>query len=161
MHCRRVGEDAYLVVLDKEEKVVASILKVAASHSIEGGWVQGLGSVKTIALGYYDLPKRTYLKRKFDEDMELSGLTGNLGMDGSNRVLHAHCSVSGPELISFSGHLFEARVAVTAEFLVKDLGVRLDRAEDPSIGLKLIQPAPGKARKRPGKRAGKRKGAGA
>jgi predicted DNA-binding protein with PD1-like motif len=52
--------------------------------------------------------------------------------------------VSGPELISFTGHLFEAKVAVTAEFLLRGFGVRLERADDASVGLRLIQPEGGR-----------------
>ncbi len=143
MHTRKAGDREFLVVLEKDDRVVANLLKVAAEAGIEGGWVSGLGSLKDIELGYYDLPRRTYLKRQFEEDMELCGFTGNFAMHGSERVLHAHATVSGPELISFTGHLFEARVAVTAEFLVRDLGVRLERAEVPSVGLKLLQPEGG------------------
>src|SRR5262245_27125801 len=154
MHCRRVGERTLLVVLEKEEKVVASLLKAAADHGIEGGWISGLGSIKDIEIGYYDLPKRSYLKRKFDEDMELAGFGGNFSMAGAERVLHAHCSVSGPELISFTGHLFEAKVAVTAEFLIQDFGVRVERAEVPEVGLRLIQPEGGADRGAPKPRKG-------
>lgn len=144
MHCRRVGEREVLVVLEKDEKVVANLLKTAGDEGIEGGWCWGLGSLKDIELGYYDLPKRTYLKRHFEEDMELTGFTGNFAMAGQDRVLHAHATVSGPELISFTGHLFEARVAVVAEFLVRGFGLRLDRAEVPSLGLKVLQPEGGR-----------------
>ena len=140
MHSRRVGDRRYLVVLDREEKVVATLLRFAGDHGIQGGWVSGLGSVKHVELGYYDLPRRTYLKRQFEEDMELVGAQGDFAMHGADPVLHLHASVSGPELISFSGHLFEAKVAVTVEFLVTDFGVRIDRAEVPEVGLKLIQP---------------------
>jgi predicted DNA-binding protein with PD1-like motif len=140
MHSRRVGDREHLVVLEREEKVVATLLRFASDHAIQGGWVSGLGSVHHVELGYYDLPRRTYLKRQFEEDMELVGAQGNLAMHGHDPVLHLHCSISGPELISLCGHLFEAKVAVTAEFLVKDFGVRVDRADVPEIGLKLIQP---------------------
>jgi len=144
MHSRRVGDREFLVVLDRDEKVVANLLRAAADGGIEGGWAWGLGSLKDIELGYYDLPKRTYLKRHFEEDMELTGFTANFAMAGDERILHAHATVSGPELISFTGHLFEARVAVTAEFLVRGFGVRLERAEDASVGLRLIQPEGGR-----------------
>ena len=144
MHQRRVGEREVLVVLGKDEKVVANLLKVAADEGIEGGWAWGLGSLKDIELGYYDLPKRTYLKRHFEEDMELTGFTANFAMAGAERILHAHATVSGPELISFTGHLFEAKVAVTAEFLLRGFGVRLERADDASVGLRLIQPEGGR-----------------
>lgn len=151
MHTRKVGVREILVVLEKDEKVVASLLKAAGDAGIEGGWVWGLGSLKDVELGYYDLPKRTYLRRRFDEDMELTGFTGNFAMAGDERVLHSHCTVSGPELISFTGHLFEARVAVVAEFLVRDLRTRLERAEDAGTGLRILQPEGGarKAHEKP------------
>ena len=79
----------------------------------------------------------------FEEDVELVGAHGNLAMHGNDRVLHLHCSLSGPELISLSGHLFEAKVAVTVEFLVRDFGLRIDRAAVPEVGLNLIQPEGG------------------
>jgi predicted DNA-binding protein with PD1-like motif len=144
MHCRRVGDRELLVVLEKDEKVVANLLRVAADEGIEGGWCWGLGSLKDIELGYYELPKRTYLRRHFAEDMELTGFTGNFAMAGPERVLHAHATVSGPELISFTGHLFEARVAVIGEFLLRGFGLRLERAEVASVGLKLLQPEGGR-----------------
>jgi predicted DNA-binding protein with PD1-like motif len=140
MHFRKVGDREHLVVLERDERVVASLLRFAADHSIQGGWVSGLGSIKHVEMGYYDLPRKAYFKRQFEEDMELVGAQGNFAMHGSEPVLHLHCSISGPELISFCGHLFEAKVAVTTEFLVKDFGVRVDRPEVPEIGLRLIQP---------------------
>ena len=143
MHGRKVGEKEYLVVLEKEERVVANLLQFAEDQGIEGGWVAGLGSLRDIELGYYDLPRRTYLRREFEEDMELTGFQGNFGMAGKVRVLHVHATLSGPELISFSGHLFEATVAVTTEFHVRDFGVRIDLEEVPEVGLKLIRPPAG------------------
>jgi predicted DNA-binding protein with PD1-like motif len=144
MHCRRVGERDHLVVLEKEEPVVACLLRFAAAEGIEGGWVSGLGSVKRVELGYYDLPKRTYLKRTFEDDVELVGASGNLAMKGEERILHLHASVSGPDLAAFAGHVFEATVAVTAEFHVRDFGQRVERAPVPAVGLSLIR-APGSA----------------
>jgi len=140
MHARTVGEREYLVVLDRDEEVIASLLEFAAAKGIDGGWVQGLGSLKDIELGFYELEKRIYLKRRFDEDMELGSLQGNLARAGKDRVLHAHAVVSGTELIAFTGHLFEAKIAVTAEFHVRDFGVRVERSEVKSVGLRLICP---------------------
>lgn len=140
MHFRRVGDREHLVVLERGDGIVATLLRFAADHGIQGGWVSGLGAVRNAELGWYDLPRRIYLKRRFPEDMELTGAQGNLAMHGNDPALHLHATLSGPELISLSGHLFEAETAASAEFLVKDFGVRVDRAEAPEVGLKLIQP---------------------
>jgi predicted DNA-binding protein with PD1-like motif len=59
-------------------------------------------------------------------------------MDGAERILHLHCCLSGPELITFSGHLFEGEVAVLAEFFLTDFRRRVDRRLSPELGLRGI-----------------------
>jgi predicted DNA-binding protein with PD1-like motif len=145
MDIRRCGKRDWLVVLRKGERVVASLLDFAAKSGVDGGWVSGLGSVVRAELGFYDLGKRTYHRRKFDEDMELGALQGNFARAGRDRVLHAHAVLAGPEMIALAGHLFEAEVAVVCEFHVRDFLVRLDRADDASVGLKTLVPCPAAA----------------
>ena len=69
MHVRRVGEREHLVVLERDDRVAASLVRFAAEHGVQGGWVQGLGAVRQAELGWYDLPRKTYLRRTFEEDM--------------------------------------------------------------------------------------------
>jgi predicted DNA-binding protein with PD1-like motif len=145
MDIRRCGKRDWLVVLRKGERITASLLEFAAQARLDGGWVSGLGSVKNAELGFYDLEKRTYYRRKFEEDMELGALQGNFARAGRERILHAHAVLGGPEMIAMTGHLFEAEVAVVCEFHVRDFLVRVDRADDASVGLRTIQPCPAEA----------------
>ena len=119
--------------------LIGTVTEFLEEKEILGGFVVGLGAVRNPTLGVYDIEKQEYLKRTFEENMELGGLTGSIGSVDGKPVLHAHATVSGPELIAFSGHLFEAEVAATAELMVWGLGVELLREKDEDVGLKLFR----------------------
>ena len=116
-----------------------------------GGTVTGIGAVKDHTLGFFDVEKREYLKRTFEENMELGNLTGTIGTVDGKPFLHAHATVCGPELIAFTGHLFKAEVAVTAELTITDFETELPRAEDEDLGLKNIRIVVTWAGKEPGR----------
>lgn len=140
MQVRRVGGDGHLIVLERGEKVMASLVEYATANGLSGGWISGLGSLRRATLGYYDLEHKSYIRRTFEDDMELSGLTGNLAVDGEERIFHLHCCLGGTDFATWSGHLFEAEVAVIAEFLLQDFGVPLVREQDDAIGLRTLCP---------------------
>ncbi len=111
-------------------------------RGITGGTVTGIGALKNHTMGFFDVGKREYLKRTFEENMELGNLTGTIGTVDGKPFLHAHATVCGPELIAFTGHLFRGEVAVTAELTVTDFKTGLPRVENEDLGLALFHLAP-------------------
>lgn len=133
------GGGRWILVLDRGEELIGTVTEFLAEKDIRGGLVTGIGALMNHTLGYYSLEGREYLKRTFEENMELGNLTGTVGFVDGSPFLHAHVTVSGPELIAFTGHLVKGEVAVTAELIVTDFGVELPREEDDDIGLKLFR----------------------
>lgn len=129
-------------MLERGEEVVGTVTDFLEEQEIKGGFITGVGALRGITLGYYDLEAKEYLKREFEEVMELGNLTGSIGTVDGKPFLHAHATLSGPELIAFSGHLFSAEVAITAELIVADFGVDLPRETDEEVGLKLFRIEP-------------------
>jgi predicted DNA-binding protein with PD1-like motif len=145
VQAKQVGKSRWVLVLDRGEELLETVTGFLEEHGILGGFVTGLGALRDITLGYYDLEEREYQKRHFDEVMELGNLTGSIGAVDGKPFLHAHATCSGPELIAFSGHLFSGEVAATAEVIVADFGVELPREADEEIGLKLFRLVPHEA----------------
>ena len=142
MQAKQVGKSRWVLVLDRGEEIVETVTDFLEEREIQGGFVTGIGGLRNITLGYYDLEEKEYLKREFEEVMELGNLAGSVGTVDGRPFLHAHATVSGPELIAFSGHLFSAEVAITAELIVADFGVDLPRETDEEVGLKLFRIEP-------------------
>jgi predicted DNA-binding protein with PD1-like motif len=139
VQAKQVGKTRWVLVLDRGEELTGTVTAFLEDRGIRGGFVTGLGAVKNIQLAYYDLEKKEYLKRSFEEVMELGSLVGSIGTADDKPFLHAHATVCGPELVAFTGHLVSAEVAVTAELIVADFGVPLPRELDEAVGLRLYR----------------------
>lgn len=131
----------YVLRLDPGEEVVASLSGFAVEAKVSGAWFSGLGSLDRAVLGFLDPKEGVYLKRTFDERMEIGTLTGNIGMNGKEPFVHAHAVLSPRELLAYTGHLHEGRVGVVVEILVTTLEGGLRRVVDPITGFgRLIFP---------------------
>ncbi len=142
MQVKELPASRYLLVLDRDEELVSTVTAFLAERGIMGGTVTGIGALKNHTLGFFDVESQEYLKRTFEENMELGNLTGTIGSVDGKPFLHAHATVCGPELIAFTGHLFKAEVAVTAELIVTDFETELPRALDEDFGLNLFRVTP-------------------
>lgn len=142
MRYHQFGSDRYILRLDPGEEVVASLVAFAEEAGIQGGWISGIGSLDRAVLGFLDPRERVYLKRTFDERMEIGHLGGNVGVTADGHpFVHAHAVLSPRELLAYTGHLHEARVGVVVEILVTALGGPLARVVDPATGFaRLLLP---------------------
>lgn len=142
MRYHHFGSDRYVLRLDPGEEVVSSLVDFAEAVGIEGAWISGIGSLDRAVLGFLDPRDRVYLKRTFDERMEIGHLGGNIGVTLEGRpFVHAHAVLSPRELLAYTGHLHEAKVGVVVEILVTGLGGRISRVVDPATGFaRLLLP---------------------
>ncbi len=142
MRYHQFGSDRYVLRLDPGEEVVASLVAFAEEAGIQGGWISGIGSLDRAVLGFLDPRERVYLKRTFDERMEIGHLGGNVGVTADGHpFVHAHAVLSPRELLAYTGHLHEARVGVVVEIFVTALGGPLARVVDPATGFaRLLLP---------------------
>ena len=142
MRYHHFGSDRYVLRLDPGEEVVASLVAFAEETGLEGGWISGIGSLDRAVLGFLDPRDRVYLKRTFDERMEIGHLGGNIGVTAEGRpFVHAHAVLSPRELLAYTGHLHEAKVGVVVEIMVVELKGRISRVVDPATGFaRLLLP---------------------
>ena len=130
-----------VVTLGPGEEIVASLLEAAAAHTIKGGCLTGLGSTSEVEISFFDPVKKEYLPRVFKEPMEIGSLVGNFSrIDGEPHV-HIHITVSGPELLAFTGHLSRGLVGTACEIYIRTIPRTIERVLDPEHGfnpLKLV-----------------------
>ena len=126
--------DIVVVALDPGEEILESLVAAAEEHKISGGSITGIGSVSEVEIAFFDPVKKEYIPRSFEEPMEMGNLSGNFSKINGKRFAHCHITVSGPELIAFSGHLNRAIVGTAAEIYIHPLAVTVLRAKDPDRG---------------------------
>jgi len=132
-----------LVVLDKDQPVVSTLTELIIARRIKGGHITGIGALKDAELGYYELHKKDYIRKNFSgEDYELIALNGNITWRDCSPYVHVHTALGRSDFSVFGGHMFEARVAVTAEIYITPFGLMPERSLNPDLGLQTISHCP-------------------
>mgnify|MGYP001181083254 FL=1 len=136
MKYKKVDDKIY-VSIDKGELVNDKLLEVAKIEKLNSGWINGLGAISDIEIGYWDIEKKIYIKKYFDEDYELLSLIGNISLVNNQSFIHTHISFSNTEFKVFGGHMFDAKVIAAAEFCIFTSNYHLHRKLNCDIGLSL------------------------
>lgn len=127
------------LVLYKDEKLVQALTDTMMAEGIFGAALRGIGVLKNIELGYYDLHGKQYdIKKYSGKDYELLSLMGNVTLRDGKPFVHLHAVLGDEHFNTFGGHLFEAEVGVTAEIIVSPLGAAAERELREDLGLALI-----------------------
>lgn len=129
----------YIVVLERGENVIKTLSNFAVSHNIGYASLSGVGALKNIQLGYFNLEKKEYQRCFFPAEYELLNLTGNISWASDAPLVHCHVTIADPEFFVRGGHLFEADVGVTLELFVTVLENRISRKKDDFTGLNLLE----------------------
>ena len=127
--------DTYIIYLEQGESIMATLTEFCIDHQIKNGQISGIGAIKEIELGSYDLKNQKYITHKLDETWELTSYQANIQLKDEEPFIHAHINISDHDLIVKGGHLFEAKVAVVGEFILTNINSSGKRLFNPNIGL--------------------------
>jgi len=133
MKARKIA-GGYLVRLERGEEAVETLASFVARKKIPCGFLQGIGAVKNVELGYFDTKIGKYRKRRIRGTVEVISLTGNISYLDKKPFIHAHVALAGPDQKLMGGHLFSGSVAITLEIYIKVVSRRLNRILDSQVG---------------------------
>ena len=136
MKYKRV-DDKIFIDVSKGDLINKSLLEVATKENLTSGWINGLGAITNIEIGYYDIEDKVYVKKIFNEHYELLSLMGNVSLVDGKPFIHTHISFSDTDFKGFGGHLFDAEVIAAGELLIFCSDYKLDRKLNCDIGLSL------------------------
>jgi len=136
MKTRKFG-DELIVCLSRGDILPDVLVDVIRQHDITAAVIRGIGALKDVELGYFNIDTAVYEKKFFSGSYELVALNGNLGWAGDDAVMHLHAAIAGPDLVLHGGHLFKGTISVTGEFFLKTMDTRIERQDDKLSGLKL------------------------
>jgi predicted DNA-binding protein with PD1-like motif len=128
----------YILRLEKGEEIVKTVTEFVKTKKLKGAFVLGIGAGKEFTLGCFDPEKKTYIRRFFPGDWEITNLNGNISWLDEETIVHIHIVIGSTNFNTFSGHLFSGTVTVTCELFVMPLDTKLKRYRDSIIGLNLL-----------------------
>lgn len=127
MRYHHFGDGRFVLRLDPGDDLIGSLADLADKESIDAGHVTGIGSVEKITLGFLDPEDQEYVRRRFEEPMEVAQMTGTISVEGDRHFVHLHAVVAPRELLAYGGHVHDATVGVVMEIFVTRLPGTLAR----------------------------------
>jgi hypothetical protein len=138
MEDKKIDEQTTVLRVKRGERIIASIKKYCQDNKIKGGFFYGIGAVDEVELAHYNVSTKKYSSKKFAHALEMTNITGNIGVFENDLVIHAHATFADHEMNCLGGHLVEAKVSGTAEIFLTLLPT-LPKLYDSETGLKLFQ----------------------
>ena len=137
MEYKIIDDARVLVRLDPGDEIVASLSEVAKQEKIELAMVQGLGAVKRVVMGVYNVTSQEYKANTMEGAFEMLSLTGTMDTMNSTPYSHFHISIGDAQGHAYGGHLNEAVISATAEIVVTKLPGKVDRVKSEETGLNI------------------------
>src|SRR4051812_37305238 len=113
------GTQEYALVLARGDEVMTALSDFARAKRVTAATFTALGAVRNAEVGWFDFSKEQYKAMRFDEQLEVLSLVGDIGLaeDGKPTV-HAHCGLGRESGRALGGHLITATVSPTLELFV-------------------------------------------
>lgn len=128
----------FVIRVERGEEIIGSILKLCEGNKIFGGTFTGIGAVERAELAHYDIIKKAYTNKVYDELLELTSLTGNVSSLDGKPYVHAHATLANNKMESIGGHLKSAVVGVTCEIFLT-ARPEIKRKYSEGMGVNLLE----------------------
>lgn len=132
-------ENNIVLRLEIGEEVIESIKELCIKEKIKAGLISGLGASNHIVIGLFKPLEKKYYSTTFEDDYEITNLTGNISVMNDEPYLHVHGTFANITGNCIGGHLNKAVISATAEIVINIIDGDINRKFDEAIGLNLIE----------------------
>ena len=138
MDYRKIG-DNYYIRMDKDDEVIAAILRICSAENIPSAIFTGIGGCKSAELQVFIPETGSFETEQITGMLELVSLNGNVISDDNGQLFHhTHALFTykkdGEHRIT-GGHLKSTTVLYTAEIELRPtIGGSIGRKHDPVTG---------------------------
>jgi predicted DNA-binding protein with PD1-like motif len=125
--------------IEPDEDLIDSILRLVKIYDIKSGFLNGIGAFKKFTIGYFDLNKKTYKYKTFNEYVEMISCIGNIAYKDGEPIIHVHISVGRSNYNVIGGHLSQPSIiSVTGEVCIYETDQKVKRSTDQRFNLALM-----------------------
>ena len=133
----RMEKSRAYMTLAKGDNINKTFESFAEVKGVGCAWVNGIGALENPEIGYYSLEDKSYHRKTFKGEYELTSLIGNITLKEGKPFSHTHITFSDTEFRVFGGHLFNANITAAGEFIMQFGSDEINREMNAKIGLPL------------------------
>lgn len=128
----------FILRCDPGEELFQTLSDFVKQTGIRSASFCVIGSATEVVLSWYNIREKRYEDKTITDDLEVLGVTGNMGTIAGECAIHAHGSVSDRNFNVQGGHIKKIMVAATCEVDLTSIAGSLERAYDETTGLTLL-----------------------
>ena len=125
------------MTLAKGDYINQTFESFAEIKGVECSWLNGIGALENPEIGYYSINDKSYHRKQFKGEFELTSLIGNITLKEGKPFAHTHITFSNSNYKVFGGHLFDAKITAAGEFFMQLGNEKINREMNSGIGLPL------------------------
>jgi len=137
MEYKILDDTNLLIRLDPGDEICDALRQVAQQEQLELAKVQGLGAVKRVVMGVYNVTTQQYKANTVEGVFEMLSLTGTIDTMKEDFYSHLHIVIGDEAGHAYGGHLNEAVISATAEIVLTKLAGKVDREKSAKTGLNI------------------------
>lgn len=131
--------DTHIIRFDADEDIISGIIDFCVKNTVTAGYFTAIGACKKLVLSYYNLATKEYEDREINEDLEITGVTGNIAVCAKEIVIHAHGTFGDQNLGVRAGHIKKLIVSATGEVVLHAFPGTITREYDEVTKLNLMK----------------------
>ncbi len=134
---RKFG-NKYVIRINPGQNLVKSLQSFCENKKIHLATISGIGSLKSVTLGFFNPETKEYQQKTFAEPLEMASLVGNVVEKDGKPLMHLHTTVAGDNYKALAGHMADAEVSLTAEIIIEPINGTVYKKFDEKTGLNLF-----------------------
>ena len=142
MNYKLINDDkqkTYAVILESGEEAMEQLLAFAKSLNLSASQFSAIGAFSDTTVGFFDFSIKDYKKNRFNQQMEVVSLVGDITMYKNEYKVHGHVVLANEKGNAFGGHLVKGIVHPTLEIILNESPLYLQREMDGKSGIPLIK----------------------
>lgn len=139
---KRIAEHpkTFALICETGEEISDNLKQFAIEKELAGSSFKAIGTLSYAELGWFNWDTKKYqIAAKFEEQVELLSLIGDIGIKDGEPQIHAHLVVGRSDGSAHGGHLLKAYVSPTCELILTETPEQMQKQIDPNSGIALIR----------------------
>ena len=142
MNYKLINDDkqkTYAIILESGEEAMEQIKAFTSKLNLSASRFTAIGAFSDTTVGFFDFSIKDYKKNRFNQQMEVVSLVGDISMYKDEYKVHAHVVLADEKGAAYGGHLIKGMVHPTLEIILDESPLYLKREMDENSGLPLIK----------------------
>lgn len=131
----RKVSNTYIVSINDKSSILEALTDFVKAQKIKAGEITGVGAVNQATLRFFNPETKKYVDKTFNEQLEITNMSGNLSEALGQPLLHLHITLGKSDYTALAGHLLDAKVRGACEIFINAIDSKIIKEKNEEIGL--------------------------